>query len=210
MSNPTFPPMTEVVPEGRVGVAQVEHFEVNRLGSAFTAFGGGRSYVPEGLYARLRVRNDLVMSDTPYERRTNLPVVWNGRGRVLVAGYGLGMVLCALARNVLVDHILVVEREPDVLALVHPHVQAYLGKDAGKIETLEGDIFEAKAQVKARGPFNCLWFDIWTDACTDNLEQMARLSRLYYPLKAPGAFLGHWDREYLRAQRDRDNRRGLW
>lgn len=206
----TFPKMTEVVPEGRVGVAAVEHFGVEKIDSFITSLGGGRSYVPEGRYARLRVRDSLVMSDTPYERRTNLEIVWKARGRVLVAGYGLGMVLCALARSALVDNIYVVEKEPDVVALVHPHIRAYLGKDASKIHVVEGDIFEAKPRLKNLGPFDTLWFDIWPDACTDNLDEMTRLSRAYAPLKSPGGYLGHWDREYLRSERDRDRRRGIW
>lgn len=210
MNHTTFPKMTEVIPEGRVGVARVEHFDVDRLNSFISSLGGGRSCVPEGRYARLRVRDALVMSDTPYERRSNLEVIWKARGRVLVAGYGLGMVLCALARSVLVENVVVVEKEPDVVALVDPHVRAYLGKDASKIHVVEADIFEAKPRLKGLAPFDTLWFDIWPDACTDNLEQMARLSRTYASLKAPGAYLGHWDREYLRAERARDNRRGLW
>ena len=94
-----FPPMWQVVPEGTHGVALVKHFTVDREASQMTALRGGRSYVPEGRYAQLKVRGEMVMSDTRYERQTNSSIVYRATGRVLVAGYGLGMILTAILRK---------------------------------------------------------------------------------------------------------------
>lgn len=64
MRQQTFPEMWKVVPEGEHGVAKVDHFEVDESASRWSAMGGGRDWVPAGKYARLRVRNQVVMSDT--------------------------------------------------------------------------------------------------------------------------------------------------
>lgn len=59
------------------------------------------------------------------------------RGKVLVAGLGLGIVLHQLVQNKEVSDILVVERDPDVIAVV-----GKLVPDDGRIKIWEEDFYE--------------------------------------------------------------------
>lgn len=203
-----FPPMPSVLAEGQHGTARIEHFTVDETAARFSALRGSRDFVDPGRYARLYVNNTLMMSDTPYERRTNAEIVRVATGRVLVAGYGLGMILTALAKKPDVREIVVVEKHPDVVALVHPQICRYVGaRAARKITVVEGDIYDAKAAVV--GKFDALWFDIWAEMSTDQLAEMTRLGRMYRGTRASVAsFVGFWDREWLRYRRTQERRAG--
>ena len=112
-----FPPMWKVVPEGTHGNVSVEHFTVSETESRMTALQGGRGYVPPGKYAALRRsdgwRRETIMSDTPYERNTNTEIVRRATGRVLIAGYGLGMILTAILKKPDVQQVVVVEKSAE-------------------------------------------------------------------------------------------------
>lgn len=217
LENP-FPPMHRVVPEGKSGDIEVEHFTVDRAASRFTAvMGGMRDYVPPGRYARLlqgekgTYKCETLMSDTPYEHRTNRQAYEQARGRVLVAGYGLGMLLCAILRKPEVRQVVVVELSQHVLALVDPHVRRFVGaRAAKKLQVVDGDIYHAKERLLRRDArkFDALWFDIWGSVSTDALQEMNQLQRQYLPLRAAGGWMGFWDREWLRYRRDQERRAG--
>jgi hypothetical protein len=203
-----FPPMWKVVPEGTVGTARVEHFAVDTFASRMTMLQGGRDFVAEGKYAKLAVGGQLVMSDTPYERRTNYDVCARAHGRVLVAGYGLGMILTSLLPNEAVDEVVVVEKCPDVVALVDPHIRRHVGARASrKLIVLDGGIHEMRPALS--GKFDVLWFDIWGDTSTDSLAEMTALTRKYRALCAgPESFMGCWDRDWLRYRKRQEARAG--
>jgi hypothetical protein len=225
-STETFPPMCSVVPEGQHGTAKVDHFTVNKFDSFRTSLGGSRSFVPPGRYARLLIAHqqvgitalggavantswDTIMSDTPYERRTNYAIYREARGRVLIAGYGLGMVLCSVLKKPDVREVVVVELNADVVTLVDPHIRKWVGKrDASKLRIVQANIHDAKEQLKDGTPFDCMWFDIWADVSTDLLQEMTQLTRKYRALLAPGGFVDCWDREWLRYVRDQERRAG--
>jgi spermidine synthase len=61
------------------------------------------------------------MADSEPEMRDHYEAVARARGRVLINGLGLGMVLSAILAKPDVEHVTVVEVEPDVIALVGPH-----------------------------------------------------------------------------------------
>lgn len=209
-----FPSMVQVVPEGIVGAAEVEHFTVSEEQSRMTALRGGREFVPAGRYARLltrgRVHQETMMSDTPYERRTNAEVVRQARGRVLIAGYGLGMILTAIVPKREVREVVVIEKSADVIALVDPAVRAFLGTHELKLTVIHADVFEARSQFgrDQHRTFDVIYFDIWAGMSTDELAAMAILTRRYAALKAPGGWVGCWDREWLRYRKSQERRLG--
>lgn len=200
--------MVRVVPEGSFGTARVEHVTVNEHQSQMTAFGGGRSFVSPGRYAQLFVGGEMVMSDTPYERRTNWKIANEAKGRVLIAGYGLGMILTAILKNPAVTEAVVIEKTADVVSLVDPHIRKHVGaKNHRKLTVQIGDVFHMRQSI--HGPFDCLWFDIWSDVNTDALQEMTALTRRYRSLRSgTNAFMDCWDRDYLRYQRERERRAG--
>lgn len=196
-----FPHMTEVVPEGKLGEAEVLHFEVSELAAAMSAWKGGRNYVPDGRYAKLRVGGHLVMSDTRHERVSNLEVVQRAHGQVLIAGLGLGMILHAILAKETVEHVTVVELSQDVVDLISPT----LAQHSGRLTIVQGDIFEWRP---ARGTkYDCIYFDIWAEISTGALPEMARLHQTFKGFKAPGAWMQSWERESLKADRQREARR---
>lgn len=85
--------MAEIVPEGKVGNAEVIHFTVSEEDSKRTHLQAILSYepssfVPPGRYARLMVGEHLMMSDTQMEQDTNSHAVIKANGSVLIAGMG--------------------------------------------------------------------------------------------------------------------------
>jgi hypothetical protein len=71
---------------------------------------------------RLRVNGDPVMVDDPPHWFGTLEAASKYTGHVLCAGLGLGLIVHALRRNPRVTAITVVERSPDVIDLIWPHL----------------------------------------------------------------------------------------
>jgi len=200
-----WPKIAELVPEGKSGDVRIEHFEVSKEDSTFTSIramvNGRDEFVEPGKYARLYVGNALMMSDTRMEKRSNTGVVLNATGHVLIAGLGLGMITHPIAAKKEVKSITVVEKSPDVIKLVGPSLHK-------KVKVVEGDIF---SWAPAKGTkFDTIYFDIWANITTDNLDDMAKLNRRFARFKAPGAWVHSWQRERLlydrRRERDCDMR----
>jgi spermidine synthase len=140
------------------------------------------------------VRDKLVMSDTPMEVATNREVVERATGRVLIAGLGLGLILGPIFAKPDVEAVTVVEREPDVIALVGPLVQD------PRLEIICADIEVWRPPRGAR--YETIYFDIWPDIDVANLVQIKRLHRRFRRrlARAPGAWLGSWQYASLLAE----------
>jgi len=195
----TFHEMHKVVPEGECGAAKVEHFTVTEEASRFTALRGALDYVPPGRYARLLVGGHTVMSDTDLEHRTNFEVVRKAQGDVLIAGLGLGMILWPIVAKPEVRSVLVVELRPEVIALVGPHLPR---KKLRMV--VEGDIYTWRPPKGTK--YDTIYFDIWSDLCTDNLDEMTKLHRAFCRHKAPDGWMGSWGQEVLRYRRRQEQR----
>jgi spermidine synthase len=130
------------------------------------------------------------------EQRSNIGVVMEAKGHVLIAGLGIGMILLPLLEKPEVKSVTVVEKYADVVKLVEPHVLAVVGKNAPKLKTIVADIFE---WVPPKGEkWDTIYFDIWPDLSMDNLEQMEILHRKFARRKAPGAWMYSWQKDYLK------------
>lgn len=158
------------------GEWSVEQFEVSEADSSFTrlrAMLKGRGFVPPGTYTKLTHCGSSVMSDTPDELRDHNQAVRLAFGNVLVAGLGLGIVLNALLMKDEVEHVTMVEIDPDVIHLVWPAFEQY----RDRLTLVQADIFKWKP---ARGEmFDVAWFDIWSNLCTDHLPEMTTLKRRF-------------------------------
>lgn len=196
--NDTFPAMTEILPPAEHGLAKIDHYEVSKWESQMSSLRGGLSYCYEGKYARLLVGGRLMMSDTRMEHMTNYEVVRMARGNVMVAGLGLGMILHPILSKESVTSVTVVEKYADVIALVGPSVQH------PKLTIVNADIFSWKPAKGTK--FDCLYFDIWADQSTDDLESMRKLHCRFRPYKHVDGWMESWRRNYLKAQK-RSNRR---
>lgn len=162
--------------------------------------------VDAGHYTRLVVGSELMMSDTPMERRTNRHFVQQATGHVFIAGLGLGLVIQALLNKEEVTKITVLEKSKDVIHLVAPKFQS------NKLEIIEGDIFEwlpSKGQT-----FDTIYFDIWAtldqDLIKSEMNPLVRKFRKY--LSKKDGFINCWMVDYLRKEKikDRNNARGRY
>jgi spermidine synthase len=196
----TFPKMIDIVPEGEHGIARVEHFEVSEDESRFSSLRGAMDYVPEGRYAKLKVNGRLMMSDTSMEHRTNYGVVRESRGNVLIAGLGLGMILHPILAKPEVLSVTVVEKYPDVISLIGPTVLHE------KLTIVEGDIYEWKPAKGTK--FDTIYFDIWSEQSTDDLDDMRKLHCRFRPYKVKEGWMDSWRRDYLKYEKQRNKRNG--
>jgi hypothetical protein len=118
--------------------------------------------------------NEIWMSDTTAEAQDHMEAYLEMRergGRVLIVGLGLGMIVRKALELDNIEHVDVVEIDPDVIALVGP---TYEGE---RCTIHQGDIYEMKWPSGTR--WSVAWFDIWPTICDDNLPEMTRLARSY-------------------------------
>lgn len=184
------------------GVASISTFRVSdddakrfNLSLLFGGCGGSQAISP-GEYVRLSVNGQLMMSDTPFERRTNSAFVHNARGRVMVAGLGVGLILDALKDKVqsgVVSSIVVYEKYQDVIDLV-----------AGRYSDLPlevrcEDILTYIPPKDER--YDTIYFDIWPTVSEDNLPEIAMLHQRWKTHKEKGGWMSSWMVDYLRNER---------
>jgi len=219
-----FPRMADKIPEGSVGSARVTHFTVTRADSSFTALrsvvtGRRAEIVSPGRYARLSIEDELVMTDTNMERRTNRPLIEHARGHVLVSGLGLGMVVFGLlAKKPAIRSLVVLEVSPDVIALIQP----YLPVDA-RLTIVQVDVFgwdgwqdhaehgwqgqgwrgrSPRRGLSRKGPqFDTIYFDIWPSIQASNIPSAELLRGLAAGRVARGGWMGDWDTAYRKLER---------
>lgn len=203
-----FPSMCEIVPEGESGEYCVEHFEISPQEAIFAETKAiyNRNYlgrmIRPGRFCRLMHiggeynTRTVLMSDTDAERNTNKEVVYNAHGDVLIAGLGLGMVLCPVAKKEEVRSITVIEIYQDVIDLVEPYIRKYLGHHSEKIKIICMDIFEYTPTRK----FDVIYFDIWGDICGDEYPETKKLHRKFSSsLNRDGDhFMDTWVRWYMK------------
>ncbi len=156
----------------------------------FAAFGGGMSYrevysLKPGKYVKLidKELHQIVMSDTPMELETNERFVREARGRVLVGGLGLGIVILAIQAKEEVKEIVVVEKYEEVVALIKERLPLN-----SKVKVVLGDIKEYPVE---KG-FDTIYFDIWNTISADNWTDMKSLHRRWRRSLNQGGWMGSW------------------
>ena len=190
------------LPEGEIGSAKIEIFEVSEEASKWDAIrrsihGSGR-FVPPGIYRRLVVNGELVMSDTPSERRDHAGFVHRASGTVLIHGLGLGCCLQQIMGRAEVEHVRVVELSQDVIDLVGPSMRERYGD---RLDIVCADALARKPSNGER--YHVIWHDIWPAICTSNLSEITVLKRRW---GRRCDWQGAWVEEHLRAAARRDRR----
>lgn len=188
------------VPEGTAGDVEVRRFEVESGVMLMREAFRGRGTAP-GTHTGLYRGGALWMSDTDAERRDHYDAMYR-TGRILVHGLGLGCIVNYLLGNPAVEHVDVVDIDPDVLTLIAPH---YEQKFPGRFTAHLGDAY-TYAWPKGT-TFDYIWSDIWLHLCVDNLDEMANLRRRCSRLGLATADRhGCWGRDFLLRQRAHDRR----
>jgi hypothetical protein len=191
--------VADTIPEGTSGDWQVRRFtvtpedeRVSRLRAVISSSSRGR-WVPAGTYTGLYHNGEVIMSDTPDEIRDHYDPIFMARGRCLVNGLGLGVVVNAMLQRPGVDHVTVVEIAPEVIDLVGRHWQA---KYRDQLEIIQADAFTWKPPRGSR--YDVVWHDIWPNLSADNLEEMRELHRKY---ARRCKWQGSWGREICEMDR---------
>jgi hypothetical protein len=199
--------MHRIVPEGeKLGVA-IEHFDVSRDEAAFANIRARSTndVIQPGKYCRLKIRNELYMSDAQMEWATNWRVRETSNGDVLIAGLGIGLILWPILTNPDVRSVTVLEKWQGVIDLVEKPLRENIGRDALRLSVIHADAFTWRPP---RGRlWDTIYFDIWPSITFDNLEGMTRLKRKYAKRlnrKNPRAWMGCWREEELRRAQARD------
>jgi spermidine synthase len=203
----TFTPMADLIPEGEKGNVQIRHFNVSDRDAAATALRavvtrGREEPVLAGRYCKLLVGNEVMMSDTSMEKRTNYEVVCQARGHVFIAGLGIGMILVPILAKPEVTKITVVERSQDVIDLVSPHFSDH------RLEVIHADVFDYKPSKGVR--YDVVYHDIWATLSPSDLEEMTKLHRKYGRYLKPGGWQESWRRDELRRHKAQKARSTSW
>lgn len=182
------------VPCGKVGQWEVYSREITKEEAQFTNLRYMMRNQPEGMvvpgmFTVLKRGDTVVMSNTPFEVLTNQFILQRAHGRILINGFGIGMVTGELLKVPEVEYIRIIELDEDVIRLVGPHygltpdtrrevdgVVSYATPD-GRLEVIIADAMEYRPAKGER--FNTVWHDIWDTVCSDNLEDMKKLTRRY-------------------------------
>ena len=109
--------MCEILQDKQVGIAKLLKYNVGKFG----IFSG----IPEGDYVKLVVDGELMMSNTPMEKRTAGEFVYSAKGDVLIAGLGIGLVIMPLLYDDSVNSVTVVEKYQDVIDCVLPQLKPH-------------------------------------------------------------------------------------
>ena len=200
-----FPMMAQILPEMEHGEAKLVHHVITeealsfaRLRAAISGDWTSRG-LRAGTYAVLKVKGQgTVMSDTWIERHTNLEIVKQAKGNVLIGGLGLGLILTVILDKPEVESVTVLEKSADVISMIAPYFQH------PKLTVIQADVFTWKPTHK----YQCIYMDIWPEINVDNCDDIAKLNRKYSPWvdRTNGHFIGCWMQDTLRSLK----RQGRW
>jgi len=211
---PPFRPMIDLYPkELREGNFIINHkkldeefIEHEKIMSIFShSYGETRDLEP-GTYVELRQvypqedepdrYGEVIMSDTPMERRTNRMFVEVAHGQVLVAGLGIGMVLWPLFQSEKVEGVTVIELEPDVISMVEPVFRPIADETGKGFKVIEASIFDWPLPKGMM--WDTIYFDIWDTISGDNWSEMKKLNRRFSRRLNVGGWKGAWRKADMR------------
>ena len=163
------------IPDGISGDWKIETFNVSKEAAklaAMRAMFQGRGFLSPGDYKILMYNGSFVMSNTPDEIKYFRMFLYRAKGKILINGMGLGVLIQALLSKSEVTEITVIEKSEDVIKLVAP---TYL-KDK-RVSVIHADAFD---WIPPKGKhYDYIWHDIWNNICSDNLPGMKKLTRKY-------------------------------
>jgi len=163
-----FCDMYEVLNEGEIGKFKLEKFTITN--NDIRAMLDG---IPRGNYVRLRDNWDVIMSDTPMEKRSNSSFVLNAHGDVFIAGLGIGLIVLAIQDKEEIKSITIIEKYSEIIELVGK--QLSLNE---KVKIIQGDVFEYEFPKGTK--FDTIYFDIWNYVNSDIYEKEMKLLKKKY------------------------------
>lgn len=135
----------------------------------------------------LLVRDGITwMSLTPGEVESQSPHLAAARGTVVVCGLGMGMMAYAVSARSAVERLVVVERDPEVIAMFHQFAGFDSWPQRAKVEIVQADACEFRMDG-----VDFLYADIWPFY---RMDAMIRdIKRMHANIPAPAC--GYWGQE---------------
>ena len=161
------------IPDGSNGEWVLESFSVNNDNNTYENirhYKTGR-YVPNGTYKRLLRNRDVIMSNTPDEIGDFISFVNKAKGKILISGLGMGLLVKTLLEKPEVENITVIEISPELIELISPYF------NDTRLEIINADIFMWKPNREQKWDY--AWHDIWDSICSDNLKDIKILHRKF-------------------------------
>lgn len=195
-----------------LGVATIKRFSISEDEArdynmrTVMSYGSGLQFVQAGDYVKLYVNGELMMSDTPMEKKTNMEFIRNAHGEVMIAGLGIGLILenlIPLYEDGKVTKVVVYEKYQDVIDLV---AHRYTGRLP--LEVRCEDIMTYKPSREEK--YDTLYFDIWPEVDDKNLDDVCVLHNRWKTHKKDGAWMSSWMADYLRKRRAAERRSSSW
>jgi spermidine synthase len=185
------------------GVAQISHIEFDQSKDMMFNLravrdGGAMFRMYDGKYVRLHINGQLMMSDTGMERISNKEFIEKAQGRVLIAGLGLGLIISNIIDNPYVQEVVVIEKYQDVIDLVSPKFTH------PKLKVICADIDEWRPEKGEK--FDTIYFDIWADISTENLDHIKKLHNRFKSFKQKDGWMNSWMKEYLQKRKREENK----
>lgn len=126
------------------------------------------------------------MSLTPGEVESQAPHVAAARGTVVVCGLGMGVVAYAMSARQAVERVVVVERDPEVIAMFHAFSNFEHWPQRTKVEIVQSD-----ACTFRMDGVDFLYADIWPYYRMDTM--LPDMRRMHANMPAP--LCGYWGQE---------------
>jgi spermidine synthase len=145
-----------------------------RLRSTISSSDRGYYDFKAGTYVILKdnSKNEIIMSDTPMELRTNNPFIRHAFGDVLLGGLGLGIIILSIQDNPDIKSITVIEKHKEIIEMITSQI-----KFNDKVIIIHEDIFKYKPKPKTK--FDTIYFDIWNNITADNFDDIKKLERRF-------------------------------
>jgi len=207
------------LPVGTKGSWAIQKFEVepeaaamHQLSCMFSMGGiGSRRGIREGHYTRLAHKHrGVVMSDTPAEINDHYEAFLQteaaakaGGATILVHGLGMGMFpnYCLQLKGV--EHVTIVEIDPEVIALTGAHYLKKYGAD--RLTIIEADAEKWKPEPHSF--WDVVWHDIWDSICEDNWDSIKSFHRRF---GSRAGWQGSWSRPEIQRMQRQDRERSWW
>jgi len=139
---------------------------------------------------------EVIMSDTEFEKYTNENFLRHAHGNILIAGLGIGLIILPLLKDKDVKKITVVEKEQDVINLVYKHIKKLDKKN--KMEVIHDDILTLNLPKEKK--FDVIYFDIWNNVCGDNYSVMKMLRKRFRKNTVTNGYLRSWEETNTKRQ----------
>lgn len=161
--------------------------------------GGSLFTIEDGKYIRLNLNGSIWMSDTKMEKRSNMEFVSKAKGRVFIAGLGIGLIIHNLKDKVdrgIITEIVVMENSQEIIDLVSPYYTDM------PITYILDDVL--KYQPPKNEKYDTIYFDIWVEIDSDNLKEIAMLHNRWKFRKNKGGWMDSWMKNKLQQMKRKE------